>query len=110
LPVAVLPSRPRLCGAGGIGLAEEIAAFGAEAGGIREARRLDLSDLARRRLSGELDADGAVAADRHRLGALRDRDLRRDRIAFRGDERSRRVELEGAGAGVRRVTVRQGHL
>src|SRR5581483_1897502 len=110
LAEAVLPGRAELRRAGGLGLREEVPAERAEAARVREADRLDLADLARRRLAGELDGHGTVVADRDRLRALRDRDLRRQRVAVRRHERAGRVELERAGAAVRERAVGQRDL
>src|SRR3546814_6057773 len=53
-------------GAGGRGLDEVIVADLLEPRGVREARDLDLADLARLGLAGDRRRDGAVGADRDR--------------------------------------------
>src|SRR5579884_1326258 len=96
--------------AGRAGLREEVLALRREPGGVREAHELDLPELLRLLLAGDLRGDGAVGADLHRGRVLRDRDLRAQEVAVGGDDRAVRVALERAVARVRRAAVRHRDL
>ena len=80
---------PRSCG-----LQQKIAADAVQAAGIGKRSELDSANLLSLCLARELNADGAIGADRDIRGARRNGDGRLELVAIRGDDDASGIQMK----------------